>query len=273
MAARWLWDNRQWVFSGIGIAVLPLIWKVIIALRRAKPQPASGTPNPVLNQSPVININNNIQQNSAPNPSLPPPQPPPSKSEIDPRPKFETLHPRIACIEPVNQQLSDAGDLEDESSAYRDGFTEGGNDLIGALAVVRMYRPPADDSETFITARLAYRGREETIGLYRETPLLFNVNNGTWLEERFNVVKMTLTDTRELILAIEYDGKCLAVQDNRHSVERHKDFAYPELPRHPFYVDVTLTDRRFGNLISFTYEITPNPLRVAEIIRVPKRPF
>lgn len=221
-----------------------------------------------MTQNPVININVPRQEQDhaikVP-PSKPTDPPDPTKSgskeqDHDPRPKFETLAPRIAFVMPHGE-------------SFIDGFVEEGKEFRAVLAVVRMYRPAADASETFITARLTYRTKEN-ICLRSENVRLFDIHYGTWLEEGFNFVKMTLTDTKELILAMEFEGKCLAVQDNRHSVEKRRDFTYKDLPESdPFYVDVTLTDEKYGNLISFTYEIQAKPLGVEPILRVPRGPL
>jgi hypothetical protein len=56
-------------------------------------------------------------------------------------------------------------------------------------------------------------------------------------------------------LALKYNGLAY------HKLEPNTD---------PFYVDVTLVDGNHGPVITYTYKIDVNPLKVHEIIPVPK---
>jgi hypothetical protein len=108
------------------------------------------------------------------------------------------------------------------------------------------------------------------IGLREIQKEIHRVNYGTWLDEDFNSAEMALTDTKELILLVKEDERCVAVQDNRHSVSKRDPPSFYEFiaTLNAFYVDVTLVHDRYGALISYTYEIETNPLVVREIIRV-----
>lgn len=96
-----------------------------------------------------------------------------------------------------------------------------------------------------------------------------------WVDEDFNSIEFTLTDTKELILAVEGEGKCIAIQDNRHSVSKFKQPSVYEFGKgvDSFFVDVTLVDEFYGAIITYTYKIEINPLKVHEIIRVPRAGF
>jgi hypothetical protein len=63
----WLWNNKEWIFSGAGLSTLALIAWVIRRLFRADKRDLKTNvttqkveQSPVLNQSPVVNITNNI---------------------------------------------------------------------------------------------------------------------------------------------------------------------------------------------------------------------
>jgi hypothetical protein len=60
--------------------------------------------------------------------------------------------------------------------------------------------------------------------------------------------------------------------DNRRSVEKYKPLSYQELNvgHDGIFIDVTLVGGNHGNLITYTYKVEPQPLKVYEIIRVPR---
>jgi hypothetical protein len=150
------------------------------------------------------------------------------------------------------------------------GFTEGGDSLIAVVATFRMYEPSADPRGTQVTARLSYRTKSD-FGIRETLEEVHRVNHGMWIDEGFNSIEFTLTDTKELILALEGGGKCIAIQDNRHSVNRFKQPSVYEFGKDvdAFFVDVTLVDEFYGAIITYTYKIEVKPLKVFEIIRVP----
>ncbi len=85
---------------------------------------------------------------------------------------------------------------------------------------------------------------------------------------------MTITDTKEVVLALQAEGSdvCVALQDNRHSTTKYNGLAYHKLEPNTdsFYVDATLVDGNHGPVITYTYKIDVDPLKVHEIIRVPR---
>ncbi len=136
-----------------------------------------------------------------------------------------------------------------------------------------MKKPSPDGNDTYLTARLSYRTKEN-LGIREIEREIHRVNYGTWLDEDYNFVRMRITDTRELVLAIQAEGSdvCLAVQDNRYSLDKYNGLAYHKLELHDgsFFVDVTLVDGNHGPVIVYTYKIDVDPLKVHEIIRVPR---
>jgi hypothetical protein len=96
------------------------------------------------------------------------------------------------------------------------------------------------------------------------------VNHATWIDEDLNSVTFTLTNTKELILVMGADEAFVAVQDNRHSLSKQKEPFYFALDVDECFVDVTLVDEIYGPLITYTYKIRTKPLKVDEIIRIPR---
>jgi len=137
-----------------------------------------------------------------------------------------------------------------------------------------MYKPSADPRGTHVIARLSYRTKSD-FGIRETLEEVYRANQGMWLDENFNSVEFTLTDTKELILTVEGEGKCIAIQDNRHSASKFKQPSVYELNRavDEFFVDVTLVDEFYGAIITYTYKIEIKPLKVSEILRVPAKAY
>lgn len=279
----WIWiaHNKEWLFSGVGLLIMTGIWKLLtrktvsapttMDLPNAATRTVSASPVQTITQSPVINVSPNfhISTESAPHDgkaksgsSGVPGVTPANKVSEDPRPRLYSLPPRITS---VSEKREDGR----EGEAY--GLIEGGDGLQAVVATFRMRKPPEDGQNVYVTARLSYRTVEEIAGRDIGTEVC-RINYGTWLEEDFNFVEMTLSDTKELVLLLSAGGKYIAVQDNRRSVERYKPLSLQELKfgYDGIYIDVTLVDSNHGNLILYTYKVEPDPLKVHEIIRVPR---
>jgi hypothetical protein len=271
---HWITANKEWLFSGAGISILAAGWWFLKkpSLFGASPVPAAPTPSPVQQtntnsviQSPVINVNLPLSD----------PKPEPAKIEasgrtIDAKPEEEPdLRPRIYSLPPRITHVSENNDPEEGNG----GIIEGGDSLRAVVATFRMKKPSPDGNDTYLTARLSYLTTED-IGIRDIVKEIHRVNYGTWLDEEYNLVKMRITDTKELVLIIQAKGDdaCLAVQDNRHSTGRYNGLAYHRLQPNDgsFFVDVTLVDGNHGPVIVYTYKIDVDPLTVHEIIRVPK---
>jgi hypothetical protein len=134
-----------------------------------------------------------------------------------------------------------------------------------------MYKPSADPRGTQVIARLSYRTKSD-FGIRETLEEAHRVNQGMWVDEGFNSIEFTLTDTKELILAVEGEGKCIAIQDNRHGLSKFKQPSVYEFGKDvdAFFVDVTLVDEFYGAIITYTYKVEIEPLKVHEIIRVPR---
>jgi len=267
---QWIVQNRQWLFSGAGISVLAVGYWLLKRLLSSRgrghlsPLPAANS----VTQAPVINVSlfNDLssskesqKQSSVPISRAPAPtNDAVAGAREDSWPRLYSLPPRICFV--------------GESDAGRGtGLTEGGDSSRAVIATFRMQRAAAEGQDTYITARLSYRTTGE-IGGREISKEFLRVDYGTWLDEDFNFVEMTLTDTKELVIVLAGNGKYLAVQDNRHSVMKDNGL----LPRvvqpyaDAFFVDVTLVDSKYGVLIIYTYKVETNPLAVHEIICVPR---
>jgi hypothetical protein len=276
----WLSENYKWLFDGVAgaAAVTFVVFLVQRLFRSARPahQPASVraqgakvTKSPVASGSRITQTINETHYHNYPE-KLPEQTGDldrteekkalaahPTEEAQDRRPKLYTLHPRICS-------------LTDKDGG---GLTEGGDSFKtrAVLATFRMAKPSADGHDTHLTARLSYRTVTD-IGFRAIAKEIHRVNYGAWIDEDFNSVEMTLTDTKELILLLQENGRCVAVQDNRRSVSQCNPPSFYEFVAgmDAFYVDVILVDDSYGAIISFTYAIETSPLTVHEIIRVPK---
>ncbi len=183
----------------------------------------------------------------------------PAEETQDGRPVLRSLPPRI-CFVTVGED------------GY--GFIEDGDSHRAVIATFRMYKPSADPRGTQVIARLSYRTKSD-FGIRETFEEVYRANQGMWLDEGFNSIEFTLTDTKELILAVEAEGKCIAIQDNRHSVSKFKQPSLYQFGKDvdAFFVDVTLVDEFYGAIITYTYKIEINPLKVHEIIRVPAKGY
>ena len=274
---NWIVVNKQWFFSGAGISILALGWWFVRKIWVHGPSaaaPVQTNTNSVV-QSPVINVNLSQPLPSEPKIELPRIQSPASSAPKpmrppDPEPEEEPdLRPQIYSLPPRITHVSENNDPENGNG----GIVEGGDSLRAVVATFRMKRPSSDGNDTYLTARLSFRTRENIIIRDIEKEI-HRVNHGTWLDEEYNLVKMRITDTKELVLVMQAEGDvtCLAVQDNRHSASRYNGLAYHRLEPHDgsFFVDVTLVDGNHGPVVTYSYKVDVDPLKVHEIIRVPR---
>jgi hypothetical protein len=246
----WLLENRQWVFSGIGVMVISALWWILRRLFGSRPQQAPTT----INVSPTTTVAVTQQSVVAPTQRL-------KTSGIlhedgDLRPELYSLPPRICFVTP-----SDDG---------RFAESEEDTGMRAVIATFRMKRRSADGRSTFVTARLSYRAKAN-VGFSGIVNDICRVNYGLWIDEDFNAAEMTLSATRELILVLaDEKGKCLAVQDNRHGANKWGEPTIYKLDSgmDTSYVYVTLVDDEHGDVISYSYRIGTDPLRVHEMIRV-----
>jgi hypothetical protein len=238
----WLARNKEWVFSGVGVAVVLAVWQIVSKVFASKSTP----PLMVL---PNINVSQQVTLPSVPEkaPSLP--------SDIRPKrgPELFSLRPRICTVE-----------------EHQGGVREGGDSFYprAVVATFRMKALPSDDDEANVTARLTYRTVTD-LGFRQVSTEIHRVNYAMWLNEDFNSVNIGIADTKEVLLLASKDGTCVALQDNRRSVAQSDPASVFEFPStlESMLVDVTLVDEVRGPIITYTYELKSNPLAVAEIIR------
>lgn len=284
---NWIVVNKQWVFSGVGVSIVAgLLW----LLRRSFfGNPVLAAPAPIPPPTQTQNQTNTNSVVQAPVINVNVPLPPPSEAKPEPSPELRAtppsqtvsksapsalkeerdLRPRIYSLPPRIVHVSENNDPEDGNG----GIIEGGDSLKAVVATFRLKKPSPDGNDTYLTARLSYRTKED-IGIREIEKEIHRVNYGTWLDEDYNFVKMRITDTKEVVLAIQAEGSdtCLAVQDNRHSTTKYNGLVYHKLEPNTdsFFVDVTLVDGNHGAVILYSYKIDVDPLKVHEIIRVPK---
>lgn len=238
---EWLARNKEWVFSGVGVAIALAAWQIFSRLFRSKP-----TPSAPITVSPNINLSQRF--------TLPGSEKA-SQSDVKPKrgPELFSLRPRICSVE-----------------EHEGGVREGGDSFYprAVVATFRMKSPPSDDDEANITARLTYRTVAD-LGFHQVSNEIHRVNYAMWLDEDFNFANMGIADTKEVVLLVNLDGVCVALQDNRQSVARRDRASLFQFPAdlESMNVDVTLVDEVFGPIITYTYELKTNPLAVAEIIR------
>jgi hypothetical protein len=274
---HWIAANKEWLFSGAGISILAVGGWFLKKLRLFAPSPLVAAPtnapvqeantNSVI-QAPVINVSL-AQPSLTPQPTVSP-EPKSDSPKVEAKPEEEPdLRPQIYSLPPRIIPVSENNDPEEGNG----GIVEGGDSLKAVVATFRMKKPSPDGNDTYLTARLSYRTKENIVirEIERE---IHRANYGTWVDEDYNFVKMRITDTKELVLAIQAEGSdvCLAVQDNRHSPNKYNGLAYHKLEPHDgsFFVDVTLVDGSHGPVIVYSYKIDVNPLKVHELIRVPR---
>jgi hypothetical protein len=217
--------------------------------------PASTTPNPL-----TVNIHNLV---SVPQPASTKPlsestnAPQLAQRCKDDGPALYSLPPRITFVQFSGRTLTEG---------------EGEYAFRAVLATFRMSKPPTKQPEAYITARLSYRTMPQVLDLHEVSTEIARVDHGIWLYEDFNFIEMTVTDTKEVLLVLNSDKTCVAVQDNRHSVEKCNPPAFRQLtfPEGAFFVDVILVDSERGPLIAYSYKITVAPFGVHELIRVPQ---
>ena len=185
----WIVQNKQWFFSGAGIAILGGLWWTFKKLFHTEPTVSPSPTNnnsviqcPTISVAPIINVSH-----PAPLPQeLKPEIASTPTEEIDPRPKLYTLPPRI-----INVTLKDVGEDDGGLDEEDAGIFEGGDGVLKAVvATFRMKQPAADRHATYLTARLSYRVTENIYirEIHRE---IHRVDYGTWLGEEFNFVEMT----------------------------------------------------------------------------------
>jgi hypothetical protein len=247
----WIVENKEWVFSGIGVTVLAVLWWL---LRKLFPRAAASN---IVTQAPVVTVSPTFNLSPTLTPAKDPEKKPTTDAPARSAQEVEAGRPNLYSLPPRIWFASENGTF---------GFEEGGETTRAAIATFRMAKPGSDRRGTHITARLSYR----IAGARGISDEFCRVNYGVWIEEDFNSVTFTLTDTKELILVWEANGKLLAIQDNRHSVSKFKEPSYYELAQDEFFINVTLVDEIYGTLITYTYKVESDPFKVSEIIRMPR---
>ena len=229
----WLAQNRHWMFSGIGVLGLLVLWwsfRRLFSISSGSPAFHSSRaeiPPENLSAAPII--------------------------EQPEKPKIYSLDPRICFVR------------ESENG----GLTEGGDSVKAALATFRMTDSSAKRG-TYITAGLSFYTTDTTgaAGSEETATEIGRVRRGLWIDENLNSARFDAGGTKELMLVMGERGRFVAVQNNRDMINRFDAPSYWELEPETFFVDVTLAGEIHGELATYTYKVATNPLKVTRIIRV-----
>ena len=225
----WLTQNRHWMFPGIGVLGLVVLWW---SFRRL---------------SGISSGSSEFRSSQSETSANPAGMPVIAKVE---KPKTYSLDPRICYVR------------EGESG----GLTEGGDSVKAALAAFRMTNSSAE-RDTRITAHLLFYSTATT-GDEEISTEIGRVNYGLWIDENLNSARFDTGDTKELMLVMGEGGQFVAVQDNRHESNNLGAPSYWELEPDTFFIDVTLADEVYGALATYTYKVIKEPLKITRIIRV-----
>jgi hypothetical protein len=236
---QWIITNKEWLFSGVGgvivLGIVGFVFRRIFRTFKILPQVPAAAPIQIsVNQHQTVDSSNRAAVRT--------------ESETT-NPEIVSLPPRVCFVD---------GDLE------QDGFIEAGNASRAAVATFRLaYTKHRGDLN--ITARISYWNIAETKAEMRQ---LVRVNHGAWLDEEFNAVQMTLTNTKELILAVQWEDQCKVVHDNRHGVQNNRGFSFYSFPPDcdQFFATVQLVDEQYGPICYDAFRIRRDPF---EITRIP----
>jgi hypothetical protein len=178
----WLNQNKQWVFSGIGLTVLAVIWWILRWLgsrREPVSSPANTvTQSPSLTQSPSITVSPTIHV-------LQPPEPP----KHHPRPEIPRSQPNLICLGP---QTIQAHFFDDGQEQYFLRST----DKKGAFILIVCFRnEPKGIMAEHVRVNVVYRdndGKEIGTGIPR----------ASWFEESMDMMDFHVGDSHCAVLAV-----------------------------------------------------------------------
>lgn len=222
----------EWVFSGIGAAVIGWIGKLVYDMMK-KPT--------------HVHVHlTDIDPSSVST----------EKRVPASKPVIEALQPRITHVEQMTEHIT---------RPTRYGLMESREGPFAVVVPFRLKKPSSDGDAVRLVARLEFRsddGKGGSLGKIA-LPVIHHVHNGMWLGEFFNRITMTLIDTKELILVVQEPvaNEIGAIQDNRKSTGSFNAPSGQGLPD-VVIVSVTLVDTELGELCRFLYKIENNPLRV-----------
>jgi len=223
----WLGDNREWVFSGIGVFAVGLVGAIFRFGRSVDKETSNNlslVQSPTVNQAPVVNINNQAA-----------PTPPKSARIVTPKvqaPIF-ALNPVVVTrnVEFIDPKLSDDGMAEVCIARFR--FRQGQQGTMQGR-----FEASIDYVENLRASGMPYESRAG------------HINRAQWLPPN--------NGEGELLLLVERNYLLYAVNAVEQSTYRDR---VVELELHSVrpFVAVTLTDLTNGQKWQIKFQITYDP--------------
>ncbi len=190
----WLNQNKEWVFSGIGVLALAWILKWLFSSLLREPATSPGntvTQSPSLTQSPSITVSPTIHLTPSQAPVEPPKQPRPVA--------IPRSRSNLICVGPETVRVLFNSNDKGEEYFYR---TDDQGDQDGSDAVVAWFRnEPGAGARGIqqVRVNIIYRdssGKEIGAGLPR----------ASWLEDNGDVMDFYVGDSHAVILVLRRPG-------------------------------------------------------------------
>jgi hypothetical protein len=183
----WIEQNKQWVFSGVGLTVLGALWWLSTKFWPKREPPISTTQNPNASIAPIITMNPTI------NFPIEPRVPEPTKQVAPPTPPVLSVpkpRPNL-CIEATK-----IGKISLEGDIWTFRQKPGSNRAL----LADISNVPTDEMHTATAAiraaiRMDYGGRQRT---YSPLP---------WLNEFTNVMYLEVGARKTVVLAVGEDSR------------------------------------------------------------------
>jgi hypothetical protein len=180
----WLTQNKQWVFSGIGLTVLGLIWWVLKWFG-SQSEPATSpantvTQSPSLTQSPSITVSPTIHVTH--------PQPPQTPRQ-QPRPAIPRSQPNLICLGPETIRAH-FFDNTREQYFYRSADEKG-----TFILIVCFRNEPKGVRAEYVRVNVLYRDKDgNEIGT--------GIPRASWLGEHMEIMDFHVGDSHCAVLVV-----------------------------------------------------------------------
>ena len=226
----WMGNNKEWVFSGIGVFVIGLIggfFKLFRSTDKGGTHNASITQSPSVTQTPVINITNNAVPNGTPQPLVAKPRP--------------TNQASLFAVNPlvVTRDIRFVSGLSEDATAQV------------CVARFKMHDRLVGRIQDRFEGSIEYVERLSASGMpYERRP--GHVNLAQWLSPS--------NDIQELILVIQSDSAFFAAkQIDGTGLPGSLNLVELDLVGNRFFASVTLTDLTNGQKLRAEYFLTFDP--------------
>ena len=203
-AWHWIAENRKWLFSGVGITALGIIWRL---LWKAAPKATarSDSPSPHFNVNISPSISPTISTTQLNGSVLWPHLPTGPDAPRPPTPNVGSLRPEIA-----RATYDGETDVWSKSNAQ---------DAVPAalLPFSNEPQPPLKTASIEeLRARLTYYNRDHIEEFMR-------VDSGCWIDEAYRSIDIHVGDIVYLIAAIQINGHAVVVVNPRYSSNRYSE--------------------------------------------------